>query len=98
MEFIHGDSLKIMPTLDSDSFDLVVCDPPYALSKGASWDTTDVPAGIAPSDNGLDYKSGATGRAHSHGLATHDPVAYQRWSQLWGSEVLRVLKPGGPRL
>ena len=95
MNFIHGDCLSVLPAFAESSFDVCVCDPPYALSKGQSWDTIDVPAGIAPTQNGLDYKAGATGQAHSHGLATHDPVKYQEWCRRWGAEVFRVLKPGG---
>ena len=37
---IHaGDVANILPTLDADSFDAVLCDPPYGLNfKGKKWD------------------------------------------------------------
>jgi DNA modification methylase len=35
----HGDCRKVMATLDADSVDAVVCDPPYGLSfMGKGWD------------------------------------------------------------
>lgn len=36
---LHGDCLEIMPTMDADSVDAVVTDPPYGLSfMGKDWD------------------------------------------------------------
>ena len=36
---IQGDCLAVMPTLDADSVDAIVCDPPYGLSfMGRDWD------------------------------------------------------------
>jgi DNA modification methylase len=36
---IHGDCLAVMPTLDAESVDAIVCDPPYGLSfMGKNWD------------------------------------------------------------
>ncbi|MDO8452709.1 MAG: site-specific DNA-methyltransferase [bacterium] len=34
---LHGDTLKILPTLPSESFDLIFADPPYFLGKD-EWD------------------------------------------------------------
>ena len=35
----HGDSLLVLPTLDADGIDAIVCDPPYGLSfMGKEWD------------------------------------------------------------
>lgn len=39
VKIIHGDCLAVMPTLDADSFDSVVTDPPYGLKfMGSQWD------------------------------------------------------------
>jgi hypothetical protein len=36
---LHGDCLAVMPTLDANSVDAIVCDPPYGLSfMGKNWD------------------------------------------------------------
>lgn len=39
MTVLHGDCLAVMPTLDAESVDAIVCDPPYGLSfMGKAWD------------------------------------------------------------
>ena len=39
MEVITGDCLEVMPTLDENSVDAIVTDPPYGLSfMGKAWD------------------------------------------------------------
>jgi DNA modification methylase/ParB-like chromosome segregation protein Spo0J len=35
IEVRHGDSTKILPGLDGEQFDLILCDPPYGLSAGS---------------------------------------------------------------
>jgi len=93
---VRGDCIEGMNSLPSNYYHAVVCDPPYALTKGgSSWDHVDVPAGIAPSNTGLDFKAGATGKAHSHGLATHRPEEFQEWCKGWAEAALRILRPGG---
>lgn len=34
LEVRHGDSATILPGLDSDQFDLILCDPPYGVTAG----------------------------------------------------------------
>lgn len=39
VRILEGDCLSVMPTLDTDSIDAVVCDPPYGLKfMGKEWD------------------------------------------------------------
>jgi DNA modification methylase len=39
VSLIHGDCLEVMPTLEANSIDAIVCDPPYGLSfMGKHWD------------------------------------------------------------
>jgi len=88
-EVIQGDCLDVMKKFPDDYFDSCVCDPPYALGfMGKSWDKFDT----ASAAQGP--KAGATGKAHSHGLAYNDAHVFQEWCERWASEVLRVLKPG----
>jgi DNA modification methylase len=49
VRLLHGDCRDVLPTLDADSFDSVVCDPPYDLTgsgkggfMGKAWDATGV--------------------------------------------------------
>ena len=38
----HGDCLDVMRTLDADSIDACVCDPPYGIAfMGRKWDSPD---------------------------------------------------------
>jgi len=40
---IHGDSLEMLPELDENSIDAVICDPPYELGfMGKKWDGTGI--------------------------------------------------------
>lgn len=94
---IHGDLFDVLPTLDAESIDACATDPPYGLNfMGKEWDRfgVEVAGGIAMTAGGVNPKAGATGRAHSHGLANHDGVAFQMWCKTWAREVYRVLKPG----
>ena len=87
---IHGDCVVHMRAMEANSVDAIVCDPPYALSfMGKSWDSFDVPGGSYGNQG-----AGATGRAHSHGLAYNVPTAFQAWCVEWAVEALRVAKPG----
>lgn len=36
----HGDCLEVMPTLEENSVDAVVCDPPYGAKRPSSWRST----------------------------------------------------------
>lgn len=39
VRILEGDCLSVMPTLDADSIDAIVCDPPYGLKfMGKEWD------------------------------------------------------------
>jgi DNA modification methylase len=88
-EVIHGDCLEVIKKFPDNYFDSIVTDPPYALGfMGKSWDKFDT----ASAAQGLN--AGATGKAHSHGLAYNDARVFQDWCQQWASEVLRVLTPG----
>jgi DNA modification methylase len=94
MTLHHGDCLAILPTLDAESIDAIVTDPPYGLGfMGKAWDRYDTPgAGGRDTRGGL--FAGATGSAHSHGLAYNQPHAYQSWCTEWAVEAFRVAKPG----
>lgn len=41
MEFLLGDCVEVLLRLPASSVDVVICDPPYALSRGRTWDKTD---------------------------------------------------------
>jgi DNA modification methylase len=79
---IQGDCLEVLAKRDTASFDAVVTDPPYGLSMvGMRWDT---PRRLDPPR--------PPGRRRSY---ANPGLAFQGFCTAWGSECLRVLKPGG---
>ncbi len=98
-----GDCIEVMATLDAESIDSIVTDPPYGIRfMGKAWDGSDI-------ENTVSVKMRKnTVRADSYkrhdGLAfaagTYDTspsgnTAFQIWTQAWALEAFRILRPGG---
>jgi DNA modification methylase len=79
----HGDCLDILPLLDAESVDSVVCDPPYGLSK-----EPDIAEVLRHWLAGDDYKH------NSAGFMGNTWDSFVPGPSIW-REVFRVLKPGG---
>lgn len=96
---LHGDCLTVLPTLEANSVDAVICDPPYALEfQGADWDGANgFRRSLNAADAGRDSVFGRTSRTSPEYRTgtTSDPLLFQNWCQAWALECLRVLKPGG---
>lgn len=107
MSLLLGDLFDVLPTLGADSIDAGATDPPYGLGfMGKQWDTFKPGMVAQPqryeepivSDN-----PNLRGRRRSPAVSVSQ-IAYDRtlngqrefqaWSERWGCEVLRVLKPG----
>lgn len=98
-ELVLGDSLVVLPTLEENSFDSVVTDPPYAISfMGKKWDA---PGDFVSRPHGqatFDHVGGnhhPTSPQDAARTALSEGKKFQAWCERWGKEVLRVLKPGG---
>jgi DNA modification methylase len=79
---IQADSLQLLREIPDASLDAVVTDPPYGISfQQQAWD------GRAIHDAALQATSAET--------RLSQPQAFERWTELWGAECLRALKPGG---
>jgi DNA modification methylase len=77
---LEGDCLEVLQTLEANSVDAIVTDPPYGIGlKGVRWDSTSIRESAA--EAGYDR------------LRPNE--AFGVWCQLWGEQCLRVLKPGG---
>ena len=101
-----GDCCARMRELAENSVDAIVTDPPYGIRfMGKSWDGDDI---IAKTQNRATYstdpdqRAGATGGHRSiaaeAGKYDRSPSAnfkFQQWTEMWASEALRILKPGG---
>ena len=103
---LTGECLDVLATLEPDSVDACVTDPPYGISfMGREWDTF-TPATVekmrTPKAFGSDEANpnlrGRTGWAGSAAIAYDRSAAaslkFQAWTQQWAEAVLRVLKPG----
>lgn len=107
-EIHNEDCLKAMASMESDSVDALVTDPPYAIGlAGSKWDTFGGSMGNQTVSErqaeGKRYASenkGAPHYANSHGKRpTHDEmVAFQAYMTPIFSEALRVAKPGAHML
>lgn len=91
-----GDCLVVLAGLADASVDAVVCDPPYGLEfMGREWDS------FKPANARLRTRQDARTNPAEGKSTTTVPEAYiagqpfQAWCQLWATECLRVLKPGG---
>lgn len=101
-----GDSVEVMATIPECSIDAVVTDPPYGIRfMGKAWDGVDIERRIisqqrkgTPITGMKPAKLVHEGRAFSAGtydLSRSGNKAFEEWTQVWASEALRVLKPGG---
>ena len=106
LTIIHGDCVEVMRGMEAESVDAIVTDPPYGLGfMGKEWDSIGdtgrgarvrveraaeyTPQGIGHTTSKGPYLAAGVDSLRSAGLP------YQRWSQAWATEALRVLKPGG---
>jgi DNA modification methylase len=92
-----GDCLETLKTLPDNSIDSIVTDPPYGINfMGKAWDNAEI---MAKAVNGVDHNKTRERSASMHaGLYDHSITgnkAFEEWTRLWASEVIRVLKPGG---
>lgn len=77
----QADCLTVLPTLDAESIDAIITDPPYGINiKNMAWDR---PSRLDPARR--------PGRRRAHA----DPSgAFQTFSEQWASACLHALKPG----
>lgn len=85
---IHGDSIEVLRTLEPESVDAVVTDPPYGLGNTS-------PKHVAECLRA--WSAGETWQPSGRGFMGREWDAWVPPPELW-REVLRVLKPGGHAL
>jgi hypothetical protein len=103
----HGDLFAVLPTLDAESIDACVTDPPYGIGfMGRKWDTFKpgeetkriVPNRAIDSDN-PNLRGRTRGPASSPSAVEYNYTLaglreFEAWTESWAREVFRVLKPG----
>lgn len=87
-EVIHGEALEILPTLEPQSFDAVITDPPYSSGGFTRSDK-------AQSTSEKYTQSGQIKAYHDFVGDNRDARSYLAWSDLWMRHALRVMKPHG---
>ena len=100
----NGDCAEVMASMESDSVDAIVTDPPYGLAfMGAKWDSFNGGSGNqtvserqAEGRRYADENKGAPRYANSHGkkVTRNEMVAFQEVMTPIFAEALRVAKPG----
>lgn len=93
----HGDALDVLPKLDAGSADAMVTDPPY--SSGGMF-RSDRAMDPADKYRGWSQNTDGTSRTPTAEYGTfsgdnRDQWAWMRWVCAWGSDAMRVVKPGG---
>lgn len=79
VRLLEGDSLEVLATLESESVDVIVTDPPYAIGfQGERWDEAAI----------------REAAARQEGERLGPGEAFEAWCRIWAAECRRVLKPG----
>ncbi len=86
IRLLHGDCRTVLSTLDADSFDSAVTDPPYHLTAGKKGGSGAASVSLATPAGRARITTGFMGKAWDGG-----DVAFQ--PETWAA-VLRVMKPG----
>jgi DNA modification methylase len=77
---LRGDCIEVLSTIDAESVDAVVCDPPYGIGwQGERWDSS---TAIREAAAHLGRGQASRGKA------------FEIWCALWGEGCLRAMKPG----
>ena len=92
---LTGDCVELMRDLEPSSVDAVVCDPPYGLGfMGKEWDRAALLSSRPPSAT-TDTPLGRFDTGKGPAAVAFDGRGFQSWCEVWATEALRVLKPGG---
>lgn len=103
-----GDCLEVLKTLPDNSVDSVVTDPPYGLGfMNKEWDSPEKLRQLTQreeerskqrKEEGKSPTTASFSKSVPPGLAikgAKEGKWFQEWCELWATELLRVLKPGG---
>lgn len=102
---LEGDCVELMATMEPESIDAIVCDPPYGLEfMGEEWDRLDAGDSRQPWRGEMDpnaaHPAGRSLVRHGVGDSYGGDRAVQgrsmqEWHRRWAEQAFRLLKPGG---
>lgn len=106
---VNGDCLEVLKTLEDNSVDSIVTDPPYGIGfMGKAWDSFTKPVlehggkgyeekvrGTKKNPNGTQGINSPAAIAGLYDRSEEGIKAYQSWCYEWAVACFRVLKPGG---
>ena len=108
MDIRLGDCIEVMRTLPDNSVDSIVTDPPYGIGMmNKEWDSPKkhkelIDRETKRSQERFDEGKSPVKGGFSKGVQPGLPIGgakegrwFQEWCELWATECLRVLKPGG---
>lgn len=110
MKILTGDCLEVMRTLEENSVDAVVTDPPYGWHfMGKAWDDANIMKlaiqGKRPGEtyigaDGIERKTRnqTAEAAGKYDLSLSANHTFELWTAGWAKEAFRILKPGGHML
>lgn len=94
-----GDCMETMKSLEANSIDAVVTDPPYGWRfMGKAWDAFDIKKVLERDRSEGDTKTTASMSAGKYNMELSAKQSFQEFSRQWAVEALRVLKPGAHML
>ena len=109
-KIIQGDCIEVMKTMEANSVDTVITDPPYGIGfMGKEWDNfkpTAVKEATEKSSRKKSYlnkgrsseaRAGASPafEAGRYDRTLQGQINFQKWTEVWAREALRITKPGG---
>lgn len=79
VRLLEGDSLEVLATLEAESVDAILTDPPYGIGfRGERWDKAAI----------------REAAARQEGERLGSDEAFEAWCRIWAAECRRVMKPG----
>ena len=103
-QIIHGDCIEEMRKMEANSIDTIITDPPYGIGfMGKEWDTFNPDYVNEQMAKDKRPHKGISSQRISNTAGTYDQSLeghnkFQKWTEEWAREALRVTKPGGTML
>ena len=106
IDIINGDCIEEMKKINDNSIATCITDPPYNYEFiGHKWDIEEIKRRTEKAKQSesvlvknIPYGSGLAGGVRNkrwYEKNRNNILEYQKWTEMWGKELFRILKPGG---